>query len=144
MTTQVNGSSNALIIQDATGNKATVTAGGLLNVAATFSANIPTTSAGQVLKNARGTGTGAAQTAATITSGKTGYLMAVNVTGSAGTNGLLNDNSDTALMTIGVPTGNGHTCVSAGGCPLAVYTSGQNIRVSFPATAIWSIVYVEQ
>lgn len=110
------------------------------NVTALPALTVP--SATQTLKTAIATGTGAAQTIATVTGGKTAYVTSFTVAGVAAGAAYLRDNGDALL--VGVTVAINGTATIAPNSPIAVYTTGQNIRCSGVATQTISITYFEQ
>lgn len=103
---------------------------------------VPTLAAGQTIKYGYGAGTGAAQTAATVTTGKTAYVYSVAVQGTASDYFLLRDPSDTNVF-LNMRFLANTTAIMPSAIPIAVYTSGQNIRVLCATTSAFTIIYIE-
>jgi len=90
-------------------------------------------------------GNNAYQTAYTVTTGKTLYLFGVWVQNATGCNNVLGDNSDNALITFITTAGAEENLHLSTATPLAVYTSGQTVRVKSAAGAgNWYLVGYEE
>jgi len=88
------------------------------------------------------TGTGATQTLATVTAGKTAYVTSITGRGTANDTVFLRDNAGTNIGAIGFLANAGATLAPC--TPIAVYTTGQNIKVLGLATTNITLTYFEQ
>jgi hypothetical protein len=111
-----------------------------VNTDGSLPVDIPVQSSRQTLFFVNATvGTGADQTAATVSAGKTGWVMWATCTGTGTFN--LKSNAGTSLIQIisGAATGN----FIGGNVPIAKYAAGDLIKVNMAATGTWSLCYME-
>lgn len=100
------------------------------------------TASSQAAKQARIVANGSTQNLATVTTGKTAYLMKIWACGSSNGQLSLYDNSATLLL-IQLYAANTAGVIDADGAPVAVYTSGQIIKASATTGHDIDCVYIE-
>jgi len=104
-------------------------------------AGIQLPSASQSWKYAQGACNGASKTAATVTAGKTAYVIAVTVDGSANDAVQLETSAGAGILRLRFLANTG--LVISNPVPIAVYQAGENIKIEGAATSIYGIVYYE-
>lgn len=93
---------------------------------------IATAGTGQTVITQNTATNGAAQDAYTVTAGKTFYLYAIHFTCSTTGNCYVYKNDGTTIVSLSYTTaaGSNNDLITGGGCPLAVYTSGQKVKIN--------------
>lgn len=137
----VNVSGNSLKIYDGTDTLA-VNADGSINVSGGGGVQVP--SATQTIKFVDEVAMdGTNKAVATITAGKTAYVIALFADGTAADRiTLVNSAATTNLRSVRIAA-NLSGSIVAGGAPIATYAAGESIKVFGAATTKVSIVYVE-
>jgi len=102
-----------------------------------------TGSTGQTTVRAEQNGNAGTQTIRTVTTGKTFYLMSISLSTTAADVVTIRDNADSAIIDLKLSTGP-ISVLHANNLPLAIYTSGQNVRWTAAATTWIQIYGVEQ
>lgn len=104
---------------------------------------IPLPDSSQTSVNQYGSGNGATQNAYTVTTGKTLYVMAFIHESDVASRCIFYANDGTTMRAVCGSNASGTFVFHAGGMPVAVYTSGQVVKVNCTTAKEYWIIGVE-